>query len=93
MKDPTTPSLPLRLGAPLLFALLALPLSAADREFTLEARMTGYVGSGGPIAGERNPTLRVTKGARKSVDMHSSFYEALSQRRLCPTPPQSVIDR
>ena len=67
MKDPTTPSLPLRLGAPLLFALLALPLSAADREFTLEARMTGYVGSGGPIAGERNPTLRVTKGARKSV--------------------------
>ncbi len=53
---------PLRLGAPLLFALLALPLVAADREFTLEARMTGYVGSGGPIAGERNPTLRVTKG-------------------------------
>ena len=67
MKNPTTPSLPLRLGAPLLFALLALPLSAADREFTLEARMTGYVGSGGPIAGERNPTLRVTKGDKVKI--------------------------
>ena len=58
---------PPRLGAPLLLILLALPLCAADREFTLEARMTGYVGKGGPIAGERNPTLRVTKGDQVKI--------------------------
>lgn len=51
-----------RLTLSALFAFLALPLSAADREFTLETRMTGYVGATGPIAGERNPTLRVSKG-------------------------------
>jgi nitrite reductase (NO-forming) len=47
---------------PLFLLALSVHISAADREFTLEARMTGYIGATGPIAGERNPALLVTKG-------------------------------
>jgi len=53
----------------LLILALSLDAWAAEREFTLEARMTGYVGASGPIAGERNPTLRVTKGDNVKIIM------------------------
>jgi plastocyanin len=56
------PSIIMRQFALLLLAVLVGHLPAAEREFTLEARMTGYIGASGPIAGERNPTLSVGKG-------------------------------
>lgn len=39
----------------------------ADREYFLEAKMTGYVGRGGEIEGVRNPVLRAKKGERVSI--------------------------
>lgn len=52
--------------------LLILPfvmatLVAADLTFTLEARMTGYVGIGGSINAIRNPTLEVEKGDHVTI--------------------------
>jgi nitrite reductase (NO-forming) len=57
---------------PLFLLVLSMHASAADREFTLEARMTGYVGATGPIAGERNPALRVTKGDNVKITLINS---------------------
>lgn len=37
-------------------------LSAAERTFTLEAHMTGYIGAAGDIMGKKNPTLAVDAG-------------------------------
>ena len=37
-------------------------LSAAERTFTLEAHMTGYIGMEGDIKGKKNPTLSVDVG-------------------------------
>lgn len=39
----------------------------ADREYTLSAKMTGYTGVGGDIAGLRNPILRAKKGERVKI--------------------------
>ncbi len=44
-------------------------LSAADHAFVLEARMTGYVGVGGVIDGERNPPLRVLEGDKVHITL------------------------
>lgn len=46
-------------------ALACLP--AAERAFTLEAHMTGYIGLDGDIKGRKNPTLMVDAGDRVTI--------------------------
>ena len=38
-----------------------------ERTFTLETRLTGYVGVGGDIAGQKNPDLKVNKGDKVTL--------------------------
>lgn len=40
-----------------------------DREYVLESKMTGYVGTSGDIAGIRNPLLRAKKGERVRITL------------------------
>jgi nitrite reductase (NO-forming) len=42
---------------------------AVERTFTMEARITGYVGVGGDIDGEKNPTLDVNKGDEVTIQI------------------------
>lgn len=50
----------------LVFAGLA-GLSAAERTFTLEAHMTGFIGMDGDIKGRKNPTLIVDAGDNVTI--------------------------
>ena len=45
-----------------LLAAVACGLGAAERDFTLQTFMTGYIGQGGEIDGQKNPTLVVDAG-------------------------------
>jgi nitrite reductase (NO-forming) len=51
-----------RIALALIMLATTSGLTAAERTFTLEAHMTGYVGTEGDLKGKRNPTLTVDSG-------------------------------
>jgi nitrite reductase (NO-forming) len=53
---------PLRILLPAVLVVLSTAVMAAERTFTLEAHMTGYIGMDGDIKGRKNPTLVVDNG-------------------------------